>query len=188
MIIQQNTVESILMVADYAQTGMLFPGYGTPTAYKISVNGAPFVAGVGVYGGNYISGNGPTSVQITLDVTETAVLGELTVILLDGGGNVMGVRHIQIVPWNPHDVAGLGLTRLDANVSAVANEVLDQADAIDTSLTPRQALRLITAALAGRIAISGFTVTIQDTTHTKNRIVATVDGTGQRTTLAYDLT
>lgn len=65
-------------------------------------------------------------------------------------------------------------------------DLLD-ADAVDTGLDVIQALKLIVAATAGECSISGMDVTYTDTTATIDRIVATTDGAGQRTSITYDL-
>lgn len=68
-----------------------------------------------------------------------------------------------------------------------ADALLDRASGVETSFTPRQALRLILAALAGKLSISGSTVTIRDVNDSKNRIVATTDADGQRTAVTKDV-
>jgi hypothetical protein len=71
--------------------------------------------------------------------------------------------------------------------SLTAAEVWDLTDGIEASLTPRQALRIIAAALAGKLSgAAGTTVTIRDIADTKDRIVATVDAQGNRTTVNTD--
>lgn len=65
--------------------------------------------------------------------------------------------------------------------------VLD--DAVETSLTVRQAMRLFAAALLGKASgLATTTATFRDTNDTKNRIVATVDASGNRTAVTYDKT
>lgn len=73
--------------------------------------------------------------------------------------------------------------------SAAANAaaLLDSADGIETGLTPRGALRLIAAALAGKVSgAGGSTVTIRNVGDTKNRIQATVDSDGNRSAVTTD--
>lgn len=73
------------------------------------------------------------------------------------------------------------------SVSAIADGLLDRADAIETSWTPRQALRIIFAALAGKVSgAATANVLIRDASDTKNRINATVDANGNRTAVTYD--
>ena len=71
-----------------------------------------------------------------------------------------------------------------------ADALLDRAAGIETGLTPRQALRLALAALAGKLSgAATATVTIRDAVaDSKDRIVATVDADGNRTAITYDLT
>lgn len=71
-----------------------------------------------------------------------------------------------------------------------ATGVLDLANAIETGLTLRQAIRLATAALAGEVSGAATTeVTIRNAVaDSKNRIVATVDADGNRTSIVTDVT
>lgn len=71
--------------------------------------------------------------------------------------------------------------------NANADALLDRANGIETSLTPRQALRLIAAALAGELAIVGNTVTIRNVGDTVDRIVATTTLAGARTAVVTDV-
>lgn len=58
---------------------------------------------------------------------------------------------------------------------------------VDNNLTLIQSMRLVVAALAGKVSgAGGTTITIRDTADTKNRIVATVDSNGNRTALTLD--
>lgn len=59
--------------------------------------------------------------------------------------------------------------------------ILDASNGVETGVTLRQALRLILAASAGKLSISGNTVTIRNVIDTADRIVATTDDNGQRT-------
>jgi hypothetical protein len=63
-----------------------------------------------------------------------------------------------------------------------ANSLLDLTDGIETSLTPRNALRLIAAAVAGKLSGAGTTTEVirNAVADSKNRISATVDSSGNR--------
>ena len=65
---------------------------------------------------------------------------------------------------------------------------LDLSNGVETSLTMRNALRAMAAALAGKISgAAGTTVTIRNAVaDSKNRIVATVDTDGNRSAITYD--
>lgn len=86
------------------------------------------------------------------------------------------------------DKTGYSLTSGERD--AIAAALLDLVDAIEAGLTPRQALRIIAAAVAGKISgAAGPTVTIRNpVADTKDRIQATVDADGNRTAITYDLT
>lgn len=86
-----------------------------------------------------------------------------------------------------------GAIDADALATDAANEIadalLDRSNGIETSYTPRQALRLILAALAGKLSgAATSTVTIRDVGDTTDRIVATVDSSGNRTAVTKDVT
>lgn len=67
--------------------------------------------------------------------------------------------------------------------------LLDLAAGVETGLTPRQALRLIVAALGGLCdGAATTTMHFRNQADTKNRITATVDASGNRTAITTDLT
>ena len=71
----------------------------------------------------------------------------------------------------------------------IADALLDRTDAIETGLTLRGAIRLDTAALAGKLSgAAGTTVTIRNVGDTKARITATVDSDGNRSAVTTDAT
>jgi hypothetical protein len=73
--------------------------------------------------------------------------------------------------------------------SSIAGGLLDLSGGVETSLTLRQALRLIVAASAGKVSGGDTTtITIRNIGDTKNRIVATVDTFGNRSAITTDLT
>ena len=64
------------------------------------------------------------------------------------------------------------------------------ASIIEAGLNAEEAMRLIAAATAGKVSgAAGTTVTIRNAVaDDKDRIVATVDSSGNRTAITYDLT
>jgi hypothetical protein len=73
--------------------------------------------------------------------------------------------------------------------AANAAALMDLANGIETSITPRQALRLILAASAGKLSgAATTTVTIRNVGDSKNRITATVDSDGNRSAVTTDAT
>lgn len=102
--------------------------------------------------------------------------------------------HFQIVATDPQDANAGGLARLDASVSScspanAAAGLLDLADAIETGLTVRQALRAVLAGALGKISGVGTnTVTARAAvSDSKVRVTATLDSSGNRTGVATDL-
>jgi hypothetical protein len=71
---------------------------------------------------------------------------------------------------------------------STATTVLSLPNSVDTGLTLVQAIKLMTAVLCGVSAVAGFDVTFFDTTDTIPRVVATLDGTGQRVSVVYNTT
>jgi hypothetical protein len=75
------------------------------------------------------------------------------------------------------------------DVNANADALLDRADGIESGWTPRQALRVVLAALAGKLSGAATnTATIRNVDDTKTRITATVDADGNRSAVTYDKT
>lgn len=78
-----------------------------------------------------------------------------------------------------------------AVANAVADAWLDRANGVEAGLTPRQAMRLNTAAMAGKVSGGGTgTVTFRNAVaDSKDRIVATTpDANGNRSAITYDVT
>lgn len=73
------------------------------------------------------------------------------------------------------------------SASSVADALLDRTDGVEAGWTPRQALRVILAALAGKLSGAGTgSVAIRDVGDTKDRIAATVDADGNRSAVTHD--
>lgn len=72
-----------------------------------------------------------------------------------------------------------------ANISDIEG-LLDLSAGVETGLTVREALRGIAAVLLGKSSNSG--ATFRDVGDTKERVAATVDGSGNRTAITRDLT
>lgn len=72
---------------------------------------------------------------------------------------------------------------------AVADALLDRTAGVETSWTLRQTLRVMLAALAGKVSgAATSSVVIRNVGDDKNRISATVDTDGNRTAVTYDKT
>lgn len=98
-----------------------------------------------------------------------------------------GVASVQ---GNLTGVVGTVTALSTAERDAIAAALLDLAAAIETGLTVRQSLRLVTAGAAGKLSgADTTTVTIRNAAaDSKNRIVATVDEFGNRSDITLDVT
>jgi hypothetical protein len=98
------------------------------------------------------------------------------------------VRLMSVDPDSANNfITGVGAVTLPT-ASDNATAYLDAANAIETGLTPRQSMRLMTAMAAGKLSGVGTgTITIRNTADTKNRIVATIDGSNNRTAVTLDV-
>lgn len=81
------------------------------------------------------------------------------------------------------DIAALSIPTANENADAL----LDREAGVETNRTLRQAMRLMLAAMCGKVSGADTTsVTIRDTNDSKNRVVATVDANGNRSAVTLD--
>ena len=74
-------------------------------------------------------------------------------------------------------------------LNAIADATLDRTAGVETNRTLRQAMRLMLAAMIGKLSgAATTTVSIRDSNDSKNRVVATVDANGNRTAVTLDQT
>jgi hypothetical protein len=121
---------------------------------------------------------------------------------LTSGNNIVLAKGTGITGFNDLDAAGvrgavgLAAANLDAQLDALptadenADAKFDQADAIETGLTERQALRLLCAMLGGKVsgAGSGHETFRNAAADSKDRAVIAADANGNRTAVTLDLT
>ncbi len=159
---------------------------------KLSKNGATEVnhggSVVEVAGGMYYyeatSGELDTLGTFSVRVNKSGVRGAITA--------------VQVVPWDPYDAAAQGMTNINATMSsrlaASAYEntdaFLDKSNALETGVTVRGAMRLILAVLGGKLsgAGTGTEVFRNAVADSKARVTASVDTSGNRTSITTDLT
>lgn len=73
-------------------------------------------------------------------------------------------------------------------VNKIADGLLDRSSGVESGLTPRQALRVALAALAGKLSgAATTTVTVRNIGDSLDRIVATVDADGNRSAVTLNL-
>ena len=103
-------------------------------------------------------------------------------------GAFTGVASFEAIRYASGSLAGSFAPAITLEAQGFSSYLLDQED-IETGMTLRQALRLVTAATAGKISGGGTaTITIRNAVADgANRIVATVDTDGNRTAITYDL-
>lgn len=105
-----------------------------------------------------------------------------------GGGDIVAASVTAGVTVSTNnDKTGYSLATTPPTANQIADALLDRTDGVETNRTPRQALRLMLAALAGKLSgAATTTVTIRDTNDSKDRITATVDSDGNRSSVSYD--
>lgn len=103
--------------------------------------------------------------------------------------SIAGVGSVSATRYARGTLAAAITPFTDLSPQTLATQILDAED-IESSMSVRQALRLIAAATAGKVSgASGTTITIRSAVaDNKDRIIATVDSAGNRTALEYDLT
>ena len=124
-----------------------------------------------------VGGSAAGSVSINADETQGRIIY----------GSSAGVATVTVTVSGPGRIVANVTIGFRPSADDIAFTLLDGFE-IETGLTLRQALRLISAALAGKVSGAGTTtITIRDTNDTKDRIVATVDANGNRTAVTRDV-
>lgn len=123
----------------------------------------------------------PTNAELTaaLAAADDAVLAQIALVK----------AKTDLIPASPAAV-GSAMTLTSGERDSIAAALLDLANAIETGLTLRQALRVIAAAGAGKLSgAASTTVVIRNAqADSKDRITATVDADGNRSAVTLDLT
>ena len=167
----KNAAASVAGSAQVTGTGQLVVSGSASLSGAATVAGNAFAALLGVAN---VSASGTVSATIN-------AIGWLNAALA-GASSISAVRYARgslsaaITPFT------------DLSPQSLATQLLDSED-VETSMTVRQALRLIAAATAGKVSgAAGTTITIRSAVaDDKERIIATVDGDGNRTAITYDL-
>jgi len=102
--------------------------------------------------------------------------GQYAVEFEGANNNVQDVAIVNQVQLRPNNSTGLSVPQFNPAV-----------DTVEGSLTYDEAIRIILAANAGKLSgAAGTTVSIRDAADSKDRIVATVDSSGNRTSVTLD--
>jgi len=158
-------------VAAYTGTGQLV------------VSGSGSFAGVAAFEANVIAALAAAGTFAGVASFSGAVLAKGNI-----GGTFAGVAAFEAIRYATGSMSGSFSSAVVLEAQGFSDYLLDQQD-IETGLTLRQALRLVTAATAGKISGGGTaTVTIRNAVADgADRIVATVDTDGNRSAITYDL-
>lgn len=164
----------------------LFGPSGAPSGYQAS--GLVWALSDGWIGAFGLAGIGAVAAGIGATAAlESSISGAGA---FDAGGNrgvqrTASIAGVAAVTASPSGRGNLGgVIRIGANPGAVdiAAEILD-VQIVETGLTVRETLKVMLAAMAGKVSISGSTVTFRAGDDSRNVIVATVDGDGRRTSV-----
>jgi len=120
-----------------------------------------------------LSGTGSASGSVSALIPVAAALSGLGAIVANLKGT--GSLAADITPFT------------DLSPENLATQLFDSND-IESGVTMRETLRIVMSAVAGKLSgAETSTVAIRDVNDSKNRIVATVDGNGNRTAVTYDV-
>ena len=98
------------------------------------------------------------------------------------------VYPFQVVAFDPMSATNLGLSNVDSTISGVPASLLDLTNGIETGMTPREALRLLCAVVAGLTTGGGTATEVFRAAVSNVEPRATVTITGaNRTAITYDL-
>lgn len=123
----------------------------------------------------------------TLDAAAVRTALGLALANLDTQLAAIGTKTTNL-PASPAAV-GSAMTLTSGERDSIAAAQLDLANGVEAGLTERQALRLIVAALAGKLSgAATTTITIRNAVaDSKDRITATVDSNGNRSAVSVDV-
>lgn len=179
-------------------------GTGTQTgAGAMGVNGEADQTGSGVVaatgqlvvsGTSPITGTGTVSGNILAAIIGDADLtgsGTLAGSLIAKGFSISGMTGsgtLALTSYATGTMAADIAPAVDLEAAGFSSYLLDT-EIVETGLTLRQALKLIAAATAGKVSGGGSsTITISSAVSDEvDRIIATVDSSGNRTAITYDL-
>lgn len=185
----------VLDLPGVAQTGDNYARIGAPTGASIAADIATRLATSG-----YTAPPSAATVAAAaaVAVVDQALSGHTTSGTVGGGINAAasaGDPWATLLPgaYGAGTAGKLVGDNINAPVGSVptananADALLDRAAGVETNRTLRQALRLMLASMAGKLSgAATTTITVRDTNDSKDRIVATVDSSGNRSSLTYD--
>lgn len=159
-------------------------GVATATATgQLVVSGAGSAAGLATVSGNLQAALGAAGSAAGV-ATATGTIGALAWAV----GSSAGVATVTAVRYAIGELQGSIAPAVTLEAAGFSAYLLDEED-VETGLTMRQALRLIAAATGGKVSGGGTTtITFANAVADDvSRIIATVDSSGNRTAISYDL-
>jgi len=167
----RNLAATFAGIAAYTGTGQLV------------VSGSGTFAGVAAFSGNVIAALAATGTFAGVASFSGAVVAKGNI-----AATFAGVGSFSAIRYATGSMSGSFAPPVTLEAQGFSAYLLDT-EIVETGLTLRQALRLVTAATAGKISGGGTaTVTIRNAVADGvDRIVATVTSDGDRTAITYDL-
>lgn len=167
----RNLAATFAGVADFTGTGALV------------VSGSGSFAGVAAFEGNIIA-----ALAAAGTFSGVASWAGATTAIAHATGTFAGVASFEAIRYATGSMSGSFAPAVTLEAAGFSSYLLDQED-VETGLTLRQALRLVTAATAGKISGGGTaTITIRNAVaDSADRITATVTTDGDRTAITYEL-
>jgi len=128
------------------------------------------------------------TIEIINGYTVTFEDGQYAVTLTGSNNNIADVVNLNNVSVRTNNAAGLvALNAIQASLETMVTDIWGHA--VESTYSAQEILRLLVAVLAGKTAgAEGKTIRFRDLADTKDRIVATVDPKGNRTSVARDET
>jgi len=161
-----------------------FAGAATFTGVgQLVVSGVGSFAGAATFAGNVTAALGAAGT-----FAGAASWSGSTTAIAHAVGSFAGVASFEAIRYATGSIAGSFAPAVTLEAAGFSSYLLDQED-VESGLTLRQALRLVTAATAGKISGGGTsTITIRNAVvDGVDRITAEVDSDGNRTSITYDL-
>lgn len=174
----------VAAIAALTGEGSLSGSANATLAAVAALSGSGTLAGsIGALGGITAPLSGTGSCALAAYATGT-LAGDIT-------NEAAGLSVSQIVSgvWSATAAANNDTGTMGEKLNGAGSAGNPWTETIETGMTAAQAMRLITAALAGKISgAAGTTITIKNAVaDDANRITATVDADGNRTAITYDL-
>lgn len=162
---------------------------GTPsvTAYKDASTTQVATGATLTVDFDSVTGMHLVAIDTSADATFYAAGSDFSIVL--AAGTVDSVSQVGVMVGN-FSLANRTAALIASERTAIGTALLDLAAGIETGLTLRQALRLLASAEAGKLSgAATATVVIRNAVaDSKDRITATVDASGNRSAITYDLT